>query len=168
MSKIICIGLGRTGTTSLCKALEILGFSTVHYPHDPKKALQENDAVADETVAACFEELAELYPDAKFIYTIRNAINWADSYARCFQKLDPDHQQHPVVVRTYQTLYGTDEFDRAAWIHGFVEHDIRVREFFEKSQAAFLEFEAIQGWAPLCPFLGVEIPETPFPWLNAS
>ncbi|MEK6481697.1 sulfotransferase family protein [Catalinimonas sp. 4WD22] len=30
--KIFCIGLSRTGTTSLCQALEILGYNTIHFP----------------------------------------------------------------------------------------------------------------------------------------
>jgi hypothetical protein len=29
-----------------------------------------------------------------------------------------------------------------------------------------LVFEAKQGWAPLCAFLGVPVPETPFPNVN--
>lgn len=30
--KVFCLGLSRTGTTSLCAALETLGYRTIHYP----------------------------------------------------------------------------------------------------------------------------------------
>jgi hypothetical protein len=30
----------------------------------------------------------------------------------------------------------------------------------------FLEFDVKEGWAPLCQFLGKEVPETDFPRLN--
>jgi hypothetical protein len=29
-------------------------------------------------------------------------------------------------------------------------------------------FEVTQGWAPLCAFLGVPVPDEPFPWENDS
>ncbi len=31
-NKVFCIGLSRTGTTSICEALKILGYKTFHYP----------------------------------------------------------------------------------------------------------------------------------------
>jgi hypothetical protein len=31
-NKVFCLGLSRTGTTSLCSALEVFGLRTVHYP----------------------------------------------------------------------------------------------------------------------------------------
>jgi hypothetical protein len=32
MNRVFCIGLSRTGTTSLCEALNMLGINTIHYP----------------------------------------------------------------------------------------------------------------------------------------
>ena len=31
-----------------------------------------------------------------------------------------------------------------------------------------LVFDVAEGWGPLCEFLGVEVPDTPFPRLNSS
>lgn len=37
--KVFGIGLSRTGTYSLSKALDVLGFYTIHYPIDPTTLL---------------------------------------------------------------------------------------------------------------------------------
>lgn len=31
-----------------------------------------------------------------------------------------------------------------------------------------LEYKLNQGWGPLCEFLGVEVPNTEFPWVNSN
>ncbi|HEV8715109.1 MAG TPA: sulfotransferase [Candidatus Binatia bacterium] len=41
-SKIFGLGLSRTGTTSLTEALEILGFSTIHYCSGPMSPCDSN------------------------------------------------------------------------------------------------------------------------------
>lgn len=31
-----------------------------------------------------------------------------------------------------------------------------------------MEFELGSGWGPLCEFLGKDVPDTPFPWINET
>jgi hypothetical protein len=75
------IGLTRTGTRSLNRALEILGYRAVHYPtlsmllHDPL------EAATDEPVAVTYKYLDFLYPDSQFILTERNEDEWIESTA---------------------------------------------------------------------------------------
>jgi len=35
-AKVFCLGLSKTGTSSLSEALNLLGIRTVHYPHERK------------------------------------------------------------------------------------------------------------------------------------
>lgn len=45
MKKIFCIGLSRTGTTSLCEALKLLGYPTLHFP---KQLLVHPEVISEE------------------------------------------------------------------------------------------------------------------------
>jgi hypothetical protein len=46
----------------------------------------------------------------------------------------------------------------------YVKHNQHIRDIAPKGQ--FLEFNVKQGWEPLCEFLGVPVPDTPFPRVN--
>ncbi len=62
------IGLGRTGTTSLCEAFSTLGYRRVmHNP--PFEALQTADAGADNGVTIFYKYLDYIHPGSKFILT---------------------------------------------------------------------------------------------------
>ena len=93
--KIICVGLWKTGTKSLTKALKILGFS-VYDTHDNllhylnhwldilenriqpnAKQLYDNiDAVVGTPIPLFFEEILEAYSDAKVVLTIGDEEEW--------------------------------------------------------------------------------------------
>ena len=93
-NKIICIGLPKTGTSSLHRALEILGLKSVHYPHDEEtvaqlrrgdyrlKVLEENDAVSDVPIAAIYPQLDTAFPGSKLILTTREVDSWIRSEAK--------------------------------------------------------------------------------------
>ena len=100
--KIICAGLSKTGTTSLAKALRILGF--IVFDGDEHVNLHLNewidvysdgkspdfasmykdvDAVTDIPPAFWFEEIYEAFPDAKVILTLRdNEDVWVKSWVK--------------------------------------------------------------------------------------
>lgn len=54
--------------------------------------------------------------------------------------------------------------DREALKAGFVAHNNNIRRLVPSE--ILLEFSPKQGWAPLCEFLGKEIPNEPFPYVN--
>ncbi len=88
MGKIFGIGLMKTGTTSLCHALEILGYSAIQSP-EPLERINQYDAAADRNITENFEYLDRLYPGSKFIYTIRDTSSWIQSFLhhKCQKKL---------------------------------------------------------------------------------
>jgi len=108
MDKVFVIGLQKTGTTSISKLLENLGFKTIHTPvrlicdewypdgaPEGKKLnlnidyfssqlenfTQKYDAFSDNPI--CLEQylpiIADKYPDAAFIYTSRSIKHWSKS-----------------------------------------------------------------------------------------
>lgn len=89
--KVFGIGFSRTGTYSLNKALNMLGYEVIHYPADPKtraelsrgdyrlSVLEHYDGITELTAAPFFKELDRLYPGSKFILTIRENRSWLKS-----------------------------------------------------------------------------------------
>ncbi len=95
--KIFCIGFQKTGTTSLGKGLELLGFKVCNPDVlllDPKikdKALRyaiekipHYDAFQDNPWPLLYKELDAMYPGAKFILTTRRPRSWLKSMKQYF------------------------------------------------------------------------------------
>lgn len=88
-NKVFGIGFGRTGTTSLTRALEILGYRVLHFPR-PDLAVSPSlprlwrlyfnvDGGTDTSVAVIFRELDRWFPGSRFIYTERDGPDWLRS-----------------------------------------------------------------------------------------
>src|SRR5262249_52433373 len=99
--KVIGAGFGRTGTRSLKEALEILGYAPCHHMMEvfvnPQKEVPFWDRAAQgekmdweelfsRYQSACdwpscsfYQELADYYPDAKVILSLRDAKSWYKS-----------------------------------------------------------------------------------------
>lgn len=168
--KVFGIGLARTGTTSLTKALRILGYRAVHFPTSFDQILY-HDAATDTSVAYRFEELDRLFPGSKFILTIRDEKGWLASYSR-FRGLQVRIGKNWPMMRearrVREILFGTQEFDPEAWLAGYRRHTARVLEYFadRPQDLLVMNITAGDGWEKLCPFLGKPIPAVPFPNLN--
>ena len=91
--QILGVGLSRTGTKSLTRALEILGFTAIHNDRERLTAIllgvdntpdfrvyDDVDAVTDLPSAYFFRELLLAYPTAKAILTVRETNSWLNSY----------------------------------------------------------------------------------------
>lgn len=69
-------------------------------------------------------------------------------------------------VMKYQATGGHPEgyMDRDVLVRGYEVHSQNVREAIPADR--LLEFHVKDGWEPLCNFLGVPIPDVPFPYIN--
>jgi len=195
--QIIGAGFGRTGTASLQRALEILGFGPCYHMFEIRKqpwrapawrhAVRDGTADWDATFAgyhstvdwpACrfYKQLAEAYPEARVILTTRDAEGWHRS---CMSTIYAVAQAMPWALRAvpvarhvramlFETIWdGTFDgrFDDAAHAQAIFEaHNDEVQRTIAPER--LLVFEVEQGWQPLCRFLGVEVPDEPFPRLN--
>lgn len=187
--KIFGIGLSKTGTTSLARALGMLGFHAAHYFNDFTRELLTIedtflfDAMTDTPVCVMFEALYYMFPNSKFIYTVRPLESWAASVTKHFQRhhrstgFDP-HHRHLLTTRGA----GVNGVQRAL-VHGalFYHHpdaiaarqsfEARVRNFFDghdRSRLLELDIFSGDGWEKLCRFIGRPIPGEPFPWENKA
>lgn len=180
--KIFGIGLPKTGTTSLNSALQLLGFNSVHFPHDKTTVeelrrgqyrlslLAHNDALTDVPIPAIFAQLDEAYPGSKFVLTVRGVEGWIESCRNAwFNK--GDAVPKPGTMREYYRtlLYGCNAFHEGRFRWVYHTHALTVADHFsgeKASQLLVLDISDPLAWQKLCGFLEVEIPSVPFPYLN--
>jgi hypothetical protein len=188
--KVIGAGYGRTGTMSLKLALEQLGFGPCHhmvevFAHpesiplwsDAADGKADWDAIfqgyvsaVDWPTATFYKELADKYPDAKVILTERDPESWFKStQATIFARDIPPDTQDPwarMVSKVIAQLFDHRMHDKEKVISVFKAHNARVREVIPADR--LLVYEVAQGWAPLCDFLGVPVPDGPMPKVNST
>jgi hypothetical protein len=191
---VVGAGLGRTGTLSLKLALERLGFDRCYHMKEVFEHLDhvpvwdraaDGEAVdwdalfngyrsaVDFPVASFHRELADYYPDAKLILTVRDPDRWYQSanetILRALAGPLPSHltdwgemARKTIVERVFAGNFT----DRARLIASYEHHNEAVRRTYSPDR--LLVYEVSEGWEPLCTFLGVAVPEEPFPRVNTT
>lgn len=162
--KIFCVGLSRTGTHSLSTALERLGYTSKHFP-DPFHIMEEAekyDSLTDTPVIPYMYELDKKYPDAKFILTTRNEDDWITSVGLHFKLVKPGSKK---VKHVRMNVYGRLTFNEKAFRKVFRENRKRTLALFKDrpDKLLIMNIRAGHGYERLCPFLGHEIINEPFP-----
>jgi Sulfotransferase domain len=126
-----------------------------------------------------WRELAERYPDAKVILTTRSPESWLRSvretvYSQSnFGRL-MSTPAAPLIAKAGPFLAGRQDAldpsliarDPDAAIAGFIAHNEEVVRLIAPER--LLVFEVKSGWEPLCGFLGVPVPQAPFPRANSA
>ncbi|MFV0296566.1 MAG: sulfotransferase family protein [Hyphomicrobiaceae bacterium] len=178
--KIFGIGLNKTGTTTLGRCLSTLGFHHLSCRRDllEKWRKGEHDAVwqqiepfesfDDWPYPFMYKEAFERYgSDAKFILTMRKTPEiWLRSLEKHSLRTTP-------IYHCRKLAYGFDypfghEQEHLAF---YTRHNAEVQQFFAErapDQLLVVCWEEGHGWDELCPFLGIETPDLPFPHENAT
>ena len=177
--KVFGIGLSKTGTTSLYKALEILGFRSATFRHTKKLGLKKwlegdfsvdylnnFDAVTDLPIGTYFRELDVAFPNSKFILTHRPLDSWIASIERQFTAKPNPKDNFNRDVRLAQ--YGVTTFNLRRFERIWSEHHENVLSYFSDNPSALLVLNLFENeaWEELCQFLDRPIPEVPFPNLK--
>lgn len=194
--EIIGPGFGRTSTNSLRVALNELGLGPTHHMHEIGNNLADLmpawQAVArgeppnwdamfanyraqvDWPGARYWRELIAHYPKAKVILSTRDPDKWFDSFSKTIGPLIAARGTHedPVaeqIAQLTQVIINDETFDggmtdRAHATKVFRDHIAAVKA--EVPASKLLIWQVADGWEPLCDFLGVPVPDTPFPNTN--
>jgi len=168
--KVFCVGLGKTGTTSVKEALRILGYRTLRLPLH-WKGIDDFDAALPGVSAAMYPELDEAYPGSKFILTVRDVEGWLKSIERDMgRKQDVRRERSDERNRLLEMLYGTTVFDEARFRQAFNDHQATVRSYFKgrPDDLLVLDVTRSSSWDDLCDFLEVPVPAEPFPFVNKA
>lgn len=194
--KVIGAGFGRTGTLSLKSALEQLGFGPCHHmteiigdmqrqgpmwnrvasgkERDWKKVYAGYLATVDWPGCHYYAELADAFPEAKVILTVRESRAWYASMKETILKNVPGRAIRLllVVIKFPMSFVATivlkrtfrNDTSEANAIATFERHNAEVQQRIPAER--LLVFDVKQGWEPLCAFLDVPVPEAPFPRTN--
>ena len=176
--KIFGIGLSKTGTTSLARALHKLGYLTKDFPslnYKPHRLIGINEeqlsyytAFTDVSVVPFYKELDQRFPNSKFIYTIRDQEEWLQS-CNHYPRFNRSIFNLPLkVIKLRQEIYGTVKFDQAKFIAAYKKHHEDVVTYFKDRPEDLLIINICKGekWQPLCQFLQQPLPEESFPFAN--
>lgn len=162
------IGLGRTGTKSLCEALRILGYA--HVEHNPPfERLRELQGGADNGVLLFYKYLDYKFPGSKFVLMLRPLESWLASMEYAAMQFPVQSREDDLPIMRRMTIYESVAFDREKFIATYERHHADVRRYFAKRPKDLLELRLVdgEGWNELCPFLGLPAPSTLFPHLHA-
>ena len=172
------IGLGRTGTTSLTRALEILGYRTKHCPRfyldadgqlcvSPEQ-IAHYQALTDEPVALIYKTLDRQYPGSKFVLTVREMESWLTSRENNSRAMSEWWAKNPAVAVLHAALFGAAAFERATYARAYRRYVDDVYAYLQKQPHDLLVMDicAGEGWEKLCPFLDKPVPEVAFPRRN--
>jgi Sulfotransferase domain len=190
--EIIGAGVGRTGTTSLKMALEQLGRAPCYHATDFdanadswwsvleggeadwKRIFEGYRAALDWPTWMYFEQLADVFPDALVLLTVRDAHQWYESFhdtvysALASAREQPEEEYRRWAQPRYEHLVERPFHGRFA----DVDYAIGVyRAHIDAVQRAIpaerlLVYDVAEGWAPLCRALGVPVVREPYPRVN--
>lgn len=158
---VFCLGLSKTGTSSLDQALSILGYRNVHWLRasvPPKEGWIEYirkcpfDAFSDSPMYLddLFKEIDKAFPGSKFILTLRDPESLARSWENYF------------IISPWSI---DNEDDRNTIVNMYKNHKKNVIEYFKDRTDDLLIIDIIggDGWKKLCEFLNKPVPDTAFP-----
>jgi hypothetical protein len=125
-------------------------------------------SMVDYPGAKFWRELMTFYPDAKVIHSLRDPDRWFESTQATIFAPDSGATNAQGQMRDFFDIitsdFGGRLSDRAFMVDYFKRHTEEVKACVPADR--LLVFEASDGWEPLCAFLGVPIPETPYPAEN--
>lgn len=154
----------KSGTTSLTKAMQILGFRSIHNA-SLEKIIRENNQLNKKLLLGIsqfdfysdfggrfyYQRLDIQYPKSKFIFTARDLNTWLISVQKHLKKKKM-HVDREKLKNQYETILNDALF------------------YFQDRPSDYLIMRLDQGdgWCELCNFLQVSIPKVAFPFLNKT
>jgi hypothetical protein len=188
--KVIGAGVGRTATFSVKFALEHLGLGPCYHMTEVFARARRNiplwlevvngrpdwetifagyQSTTDYPACTYWRELADYYPDAKVVLSVRDADGWFDSVS---ETIFSDQIQGSLAGSPAETMmqgvifdaFGGRSKDRAFMTDWFKRRNQQVIDALPRER--LLVYSPKEGWAPLCSFLGVPLPDEPFPRIN--
>lgn len=194
---VIGAGFGRTGTLSLKIALEMLGLGPCYHmmevfknpEHaalwsaaadgnvDWEKLFTGYQSTVDWPSTFFWRELIEVYPNAKVILTLRSTDSWIKSATSTIFKVmgadGDDDEASPVNASrdmakkiVFERTFGGNVEDHAHLTKVYEAHIEEVKRTIPADR--LLVYESREGWEPLCKFLGIPVPDMPYPKVNST
>jgi Sulfotransferase domain len=170
---VFALGLSKTATTSLHKALIGLGYKSCHWRSNEfsEETLQLIESGAPlpfdaytnvASVVQHYEELDLRFPSAAFILTVRDLDEWLASRTR---HVTFNRALNAKGIKPPHTWI---DIDPVGWRTERILHHEAVFSYFKDrpDKLLVLDIPGGDGWPSLSRFLGCDEPSTPFPWVD--
>lgn len=139
------------------------------------------DAVTASPSCGFWKELAQTFPDAKVVLTERDSTEmWVESVLSTLTVLDREfsslhnklafaltptgRKRQAIQELIVSKIYPAQDSEGLADI--YLQHNAKVKAAIPRDR--LLVYNVKQGWQPLCEFLGVQVPNIPFPRVNVK
>ena len=138
---VICVGLPRTATCSLSKALSILGYSVQHFPINLKSKIElykkKRNALVDLAMLNISpQQLHMWFPDAVFIYTDRDDEDWVRSMFSLHDILKKCAAYIPRMKNVYMRFIKTYGTTKNTFIQRKREYEKEINKLSTKTHVA--------------------------------
>ncbi|PLX22582.1 MAG: hypothetical protein C0599_06025 [Salinivirgaceae bacterium] len=172
-TKVIGVGFHKTGTSTLDTVLKHLGYKVLGAKTELAENLLNNDldsvlkmtkkydAYQDNPWPLLYKEFDKLYPNSKFILTLRDSEKWIKSLVNHFGE---NHTE----MRKWIYGVGHPKGNEEIYLARYKKHNEEVMEYFKdrKEDLLVVNWENGDEWEPICNFLGIPVPNEPFPHAN--
>ncbi len=190
--QLIGAAFPRTGTMSIKHAIEMLGVGPCYHMHelflhpehiplwmqarqtstfDWTRVMAGYQASLDTPACLYWRELADYFPQAKVLLTVRDPSSWYDSIAATI---------HPIVYRPesaanhalamvkelfFESYLQGQFLDKKATMQRYTDYCNEVRQYIDP--ARLVEYSVAQGWPALCEIFQQPVPNQDFPRSNS-
>lgn len=186
--KVFVIGSHKTGTTSLEKCLNILGYKLFPLSDSYKKeglifdlekknydkiinAAKPYNGFADSpwNHSDFYKTIDSTFEESKFILSVRDSKNWVESLKKWDKKMKVKsrHWYSSLSKTCYEMDSYMDDLDKLIFF--YENRNKEVIEYFKGTDKLLvMDLEKGDGWESLCEFLNHKTPNVRFPHLNKT
>ena len=184
VTKYFVISLPRSGTSTISKMAEIVGYQWSHPPHiyydqfidGGYKYFFSDTPIFNPKVVEEICQLKKIEP--KFIFIERDFKDIYESWVKCglyrnYTNMFNKNVKHLTKaqifdINTYKETFDNIFLDENNYEEVFYKHKNTVIDLVKKYNKELLMYEFKDGWKTFCDFLNVEIPNKDIPWLNKN
>ena len=192
--QVIGAGLGRTGTTSLKAALELLLGAPCYHMFEVRERAADADAwgdayaghlpdweaffagyaaTVDWPAAPFWREMAEAFPDVPILLSVRDPDAWWKSESstifialETYFAPDAPADGWTRMGVGMMTSFTPGWRDEATAKAAYLAYNDHVRATAPAGR--LVEWSPDEGWGPICAALGRTVPDQPFPHVNTT
>jgi len=178
-AKVFGIGWAKTGTTTLGRCFEILGYNHQSQNLSLVPQILRGDFAKTLRIAAAkesfedwpwplvYQEMDAAFPGSRFVLTTRALERWLASYRSMLAAQGPPIPElRDIRVQLFgvNPAIASDE----ELVARYKRHNLGIMEYFKTRSGKLLvvDWEAGDSWKRLCHFLRAPAPEALFPHLN--
>jgi hypothetical protein len=182
--KVFCVGFHKTGTTSIGKAMELIGLKNIHgaglirsavgdtrmmellFREDYElffKLAEEYDTFNDNPWFKIYKALDHRFPNSKFILTLREEKEWYESAVRYFGESSS-------AMRLWLYGKGNPNENRDRFVNVYRKHNLEVQNYFARrpTDLLALSLNETDKMNKITKFLGMPENGIVFPHYNKS